>query len=501
MGYRSALLLRNIAIFVFLVLLFVGSYLAAGNKQKGSMVPSIKSCYVGSEESLIEELSKPVEIQSEDIYFFRDTDEANYLRNIEQWRLGVAPYDIVSLGVNAFFLKKRKNLRVGIDDEAEIASEEQAIAGKDRFVSYRSVIFPLLFLPFYSQLGCSSEALLELRQDILSLRAFIPVMVFMLVYMTARKRAITKGTISSVLVGFNSQLTEMGGVFMPEIPAMAILLLMLILLESGVRSGAWIYFVLVGLLSGLLALVKFDFVYILPVSFGVLIVLYRKQGIAKLFSLSVFFYFLVICGYAQRNHDATGVYFITSKDAINLWMGNSSKASDRGYGYGLSFDERPHDISDLTNHEKDILYKNGVELALREYYRRRLFSRIVVDPLGVVSGIGHKAILVATNSGVNLYPALGRSGYYLGLALGFIAWLGMGALILGKWRINDSPVLTISICIYFLSFVLVSFVFVLPRFLSHITSLSTLIAVCFLVDLLPRLPLLKSMLRKVGSCG
>ena len=483
-----------------MILLFSGSYLTARNQQNWSIIPSIKSCYVGSEEDLIEELAKPVEVQSEDIYFFRDTDEANYLRNMEQWRLGVAPYDINSLGVNPLVQQKIQNLRAGID-EAEIASEEQAIAGKDRFVSYRSVIFPLLFLPLYSQSGCSSGALLDLRRDILALRAFIPVLVFVLVYMTARKRAMTKSAISSVLVGCNSQLTEVGGVFMPEIPAIAILFLMLILLESGVRSRAWVYFALAGFLSGVLALVKFDFVYILPVSFIVLIVLYRKQSVVKLLLLPVLVYFIVMLGYAQRNHNATGVYFITSKDAINLWMGNSSKASDRGYGYGLSSDERPHDISDLTNHEKNILYKNGVELALREYYRRRLFSRIVEDPLGVVSGIGHKAVIVSINSGVNLYPALGRGGYYLGLASGFFTWLGMGALILGKWRLNDSPVLIISICIYFLSFVLVSFVFVLPRFLSHITSLSTLIAVCFLVDLLPRLPLLKSMLRKAGSYG
>ncbi len=65
----------------------------------------------------------------------------------------------------------------------------------------------------------------------------------------------------------------------------------------------------------------------------------------------------------------------------------------------------------------------GIELALCDYFRRRLFARIFDDPADVIGGVLSKAEILFLNGEINLFPLLGiTAGYALGCWL--IFWHG-----------------------------------------------------------------------------
>jgi len=445
-------------------------------------LPNFSSCYVGKEDLLIARLADSSRPRSEDIAFFADTDEANYLRNVEQWHLGITPTDSLSWGVLKLF--QRSDL--SSEDLAVARTREhllRAFSERHQFISYRSVIFPLIFAPMIAWTGCNSDGLSLLREIVFVLRLAIPILAVILVFLITQENRWIKSLAVGVLVAFDDQLSQSAGTFMPEVPAVAIMFLAFVFLALGWRRNAWLFCLLGGMFLGLLSLVKFDFLYVAPLSLLAGAFLFSKERITfGYIFLSLLVYILIISAYALRNYELTGRYFVTSKDAVNLWIGNSSQAKSRHYAFGLAADEKPNTINDLTETEKKTLVDHGMELALRDYFRRRLFARITDDPTDVLGGVLRKARILFLNGGMNLFPLLGAAGYTLGILINWLAWIGVVCWAVRRWRFSGSPLGAVLISTFVLSFSIIAVVFFLPRFLSHLVPLATIIAVCFTVD-------------------
>jgi hypothetical protein len=479
---RSKIFRAEIGVGVLLILL---AALAVGRAYavfSSYGLPSFSSCYVGKEDLLSAHLADSSRLELEDIVFFANSDEANYLRNVEQWHLGITPTDSLSWGL----LKFLQSSDPSGEDLAVARTREGLLRGfaeRHQFVSYRSVIFPLIFAPVISQTGCNSDGLSLLRKATFVLRLTIPILAAILIFLVTQEHRGVKSLAVGVLIAFDEQLSHAAATFMPEVPAVAIMFLAFIFLALGLHRNAWLFCLLGGLLLGLLSLVKFDFLYVVPLSLLASAVLFCKKRIASgCIFLSLLAYILIISAYVFRNHELTGRYFVTSKDTVNLWIGNSSQAKLRGYTYGLTDDEWPRHIQDLTDTERQTLVDHGMELALRDYFTRRLLGRIFDDPADVLDGVLSKARLLFLNGGLNLFPLLGAAGYALGILINLLAWLGIVFWAARRWQFSCSPFGAVLVSAFIFSFCIVSIVFFLPRFLSHIAPLATIIAVCFVVD-------------------
>lgn len=447
-------------------------------------LPPFDSCYVDKPDAAAKRLAAPLLDRSAQTFIFTDTDEGSYLRSVEQWRLGLALADSMPWA----FRQVSPPVGAG-DDYLRIhgifrALAERSPATNTEFVSYRSVVFPLLGVPVVERLGCNSQSLSVLRQIVFAFRLALPLLVAVLVFLVVENNRWAKSLAGGVLVAFNDQLSQAASTFMPDVPSVAILLASCIALAIGHRRRAVGWFVLGGAMLGVLGLVKFDFIYLVPLALLVAGLCFRRHAFVRRALLAAFaVYVAIISAYAVRNHALTGRYFVTSKDSVNLWIGNSGQAKSRGYSYGITADELPRDLGDFTAGETQTLRAHGLELAVREYFRRRLTGRVLAEPVEVLCGVLDKAGMVFLNGGVNMYPRLGAAGHGLGIFINGLAWAGVACWAARRWRFGESPLGAMVVTMYVLSFAVIALVFFLPRYLAHVFTLAIIIAVCFGVDL------------------
>jgi len=141
-----------------------------------------------------------------------------------------------------------------------------------------------------------------------------------------------------LLLLFNSELASWASTFMPDGVAVGLFLASMVALRALHRAERPrpLLAVPAGVLFAVAALVKFDYVYLLGglVGYSLLVGWVanrapRRERLRRVATVAIAgaVYALLLVGYGVRNRAHTGSFFITSKDTVNLWIGNNSYAT------------------------------------------------------------------------------------------------------------------------------------------------------------------------------
>lgn len=203
-------------------------------------------------------------------------------------------------------------------------------------VSFRSVVFPLLAAPMLGVAHFDPWVLRQVRL-LVALGGILCCLVgLMLVYRLVDRRArLAAAGVALLLLLFDSQLGVWSALFLTDGPAVGLLLVSIYRLIGHLRQpqGGRITGVWSGLLFGLTALVKFDYLYVLwlLIGYGFTADWRERRRVSRQIALAAAVYALMLGGYGVRNLAHTGTFFITSKDTVNLWIGNNPGATGRYY--------------------------------------------------------------------------------------------------------------------------------------------------------------------------
>lgn len=388
----------------------------------------------------------------------------------EQIRQGLTPSDNRAwVELRSLLDANPDNLRVNPTVSRESLIDQ--FARRHQYVSYRSVVFPLIFSPVLAKHGCSMEGLLGLRQVILWLGAMVPFLTAMLVYLINDRHRVAKSMAVGILLAGDYQLLDAAGTFLAEIPGLVMLLGGLIIIGSTCRKVSIHGAAAAGLLLAIAALIKLEFIYSVPLSLMVAFLSWRPLTIKKIkYSSAILTVFLLILGgYGLRNHAITGSFFITSKDAVNLWLGNVS-----GVENTLGFEEQ----------KKALLDEHGFEIGLRKYYKDQLLSHVLEYPLETLRILRDKGRSFVLGANLNRYPWLGDFGYRFGIMINMMALACVPAFIKGYWRLGTSPLSGFVLAFYVISSGLIVAVFIVPRLLVFTHLFALIIACCASIDMM-----------------
>ena len=211
--------------------------------------------------------------------------------------------------------------------------------GRPSFVSYRSMVFPAWGAPVMLAFDCDSQGLAALRWSMLPWRAATIVAAGLLAFSLASRRKVLALALASVLVACDAQLSEAGSYFLTDVPGAALILIWLWRLSRLCARPSWRLAVPLGLFMGLAVLVKADLMYVLPASLlaaPLAVAAQRRTAVFRCVAIAALCHALVLGAWALRNHADTDAWFITSKDMVNLYLGNSPDAPGRNYRYGVS---------------------------------------------------------------------------------------------------------------------------------------------------------------------
>lgn len=476
---------RTLTIAVLLVTMALGLVVTAARMDTRPL-PSFDDCLRGRELALHKEFaSGHPSVEA----LFLSSDESNYLRTAGQ----IARGEVATDYLGDFIVLARDTapdpelLATSAQYRTARALGRAAQPGQPYFVSYRSVVFPMLGAPILRAMGCNSAGLRVLRYAMLPFRALMIAAAGLLAWLLVPRYRWLALCLASTLVALDAQLNDAGAGFMADLPGSALFMLWLCGLTLVTRRRSLALALGVGLLAGLTATVKADFLYVLPLA-GLCALLAvapaQRRALALRLLLALSAYVLVLGTLAARNHHHTGDWFITSKDTINLYLGNSPDAPLRQFRFGMSPRELAV-IESMPAVQAQVLREHSPEVAFREFFRRQFIDEVKSAPGQVLATFFQRAWLFLQSGGVAHFPALNGLGHTFSLAL------MAGAVLMAAWPLfkgwgtaSAAAPLAIS---FLASLGIVSLVYFEPRYLSHLFPMAIVVFVQFVVGGLPRL--------------
>lgn len=441
-------------------------------------LPSLSTCWDGSSLRPFDKPGTPYD-------FFLLTDESDYLFTAQQLATGAVATD--SLG--AFFAAAAAE-----PFNAQLAARSplyrtayffRKVMPRDKplFVSYRSIVFPALGAPILRLTGCNSRGLLALRYETAVFRLLLVVAAALLAFALTDRLRLPVVALTVALVATDAQLNEAATQFMADVPGTALFLFALLgVLALGRGERRNLLALGVGLLAGVAALMKFELVYVFPLALLLAVGVApqaQRASLARRSALVLISYGLVLGAYAARNHALTGAWFITSKDTINLFIGNNNDAPARHFRYGFTAADVAELKSIITTNAGD-LARFGPEIAMRRYFQQRVIALVIADPFRLLRLFAAKLNIFLHSGGYVHYPLLGPASGFLTFAL--MAGAIVAALLQLLCRRRLDAVVPAS---YLGLLALVSLVFFEPRYMTHLFPLAVIICLTGLARLAP----------------
>lgn len=415
---------------------------------------------------------------------FLSGDEAVYVRAAQKISQGRVATDYLGDFVEQVRVSEKDDVLYAISADYRLAYHLRQFLPPDRpsFVSYRSMVFPAWGAPVMMAVGCSTQGLAALRWSMLPWRVAGIVAAGLLAFSLALRRKVLALSLASLLVAADAQLSEAGSYFMTDMPGAALLLMWLWCLNRLCIKPSWRFSVFQGLFMGLAVLVKADLMYVLPASLllaPLAVASQRRAIVFRCVAIAFVCYALVLGGWAVRNHTHTNAWFITSKDLVNLYLGNSPDAPGRNYRYGVSPTEQAK-INLMPTTRQVELRAHGPEIALRVHFQELALAEFRADPLGIALMFKDRLIIFLKSGGVIHFPWLGEYSRGLSLFIMSAAMLGSAWAGWGRWR-RATPMISTGIA-FLTSITIVSMVYFEARYISHLFALACVITSVYLAQ-------------------
>lgn len=323
-------------------------------------------------------------------------------------------------------------------------------------------------------MGCSSDSLLVLRYMVLPFKALLILSVCGLVISMLTRYRYWAALLTAGLLSFDTQLTVASSTFMADVPGTALFFLALLmsmslhLSQKGMGPRTMALAILTGGLFATAVLIKFDFLYVAPAVFILSAVLSPKpqRRNAWKFSGIIFLIYALCLGvYAHRNYTLTDQWFLTSKDTVNLYIGNNADAPSRQFRYGFSAADAER-LKEIPIRNIKVLESSGPELAMRQYFSQLLIQTVSENLGRTLEMVAQKATLFLTSGQYVQYPLLGRLSVILStlvMVLGLLSFVI--TLVARPFRNRQLLVLPVA---YTMLLGMLSLVFFEPRFLTHL---------------------------------
>jgi hypothetical protein len=294
--------------------------------------------------------------------------------------------------------------------------------------------------------------------------------------------------LTACLLSFDTQLTLASSTFMADVPGSALFFLALLLALSlhlskeAIGQKTVALAILTGGFFALAVLIKFDFLYVAPLVFVLTAVLSRRpqRRLAWQISGVIFLTYAMCLGvYAHRNQTLTDQWFLTSKDTVNLYIGNNADAPNRQFRYGFSAEDMAR-LKEISQQNSDVFVTSGPELTMRLYFRQLFIQMVSEHPVRTLEMVFQKATLFLTSGQYVHYPWLGRFSGALSTLVMVLGLFGFATLLFaGRPRNRQLLVLPVA---YAMLLGMLSWVFFEPRFLTHLYPFAILsICACFQV--------------------
>lgn len=434
---------------------------------------------------------------------FLANDESVYVRAARQ----IAGGEVATDYLGDFFQAVRQNpLDEALQAHSPTYRLSRAMAALDppqrpSFVGYRSMVFAALGVPIVQHTGCTAEGLHQLRLSMLPWRAAGIVLAGLLAFLLAPRGKALAMVLAGTGMAFDAQLDNAGATFMPDMPGATLLLAVLAALAAlaalsptpaGLaapasvaasagpsaaarrRRALWAGLGLgLGLLSGLAALVKADLIYVLPLALlavPLAVATERRRALLLAVLLAASVHALVLGAWAARNHALTGEWFVTSKDSINLYVGNTPESQQRHYRFAMSPQEWSA-VEQVVQARPAELKSKGPEVALRHHLRDLAWTQVKAHPGRILSMFLDRLLLYVQGDSVHHFPSLGRAGLALQLLV-MVAAIG-GVLLSARASLRA---MRPTAAAFALSLAIVSLVCYELRYLSHVFALAVVIA-------------------------
>lgn len=465
---------------MLLMAVLMGMYFTASNIVSHPVF-KMDDCLRGQELSLTRDY---IEGRRSPQALFLSSDEAVYVRAAQKMAEGKVATDYLGDFVEKVRTSEKDEVLYAISADYRLAynSRNFLTPGKPSFVSYRSMVFPVWGVPVMLAGGCSTQGLSALRWSMLPWRAAGIVAAGLLAFSLARRRQVLALSLASFLVAADAQLSHAGSYFLTDMPGAALLLMWLWCLVRLCLKPSWQFSVLQGIFMGFAVLIKADLMYVLPVSLLLAPLMVRPEQRAFIFksaALAFFAYALVLGAWAIRNHAHTNAWFITSKDSVNLYLGNSPDAPARNYRYGVSAAEQEK-IDLMPRMRQTELRDHGPEVALRAHFQELALDEFRADPLGIALMFKDRLIIFLNSGGGVHFPWLGPYSHMLSLFIMSAAFLGSAWASWGGWN-REKPMLSVGVA-FLASISIVSMVYFEPRYISHIFALACVIASVYMAQ-------------------
>lgn len=434
-------------------------------------------CYVGKEEQALIRANSDPEFQRQFFGPFVSSDWGGYQRSAQKWLDGIFLTD------DAFDW---------LVAEAKVypdhAQAKLVAAVQPSMVSFRSIVFPLFAVPLVYANGCNSHTTHLLTQQTMLLRLLLPILILWVgIVLLSQEhvgrlgRWIILGSLVCASAG-DAVVTQAATSFMSEIYAITLFLIYILVFgwaES--QRRLWIY-LLAATIGVLTILVKFDYLYLVPV-FG-LMFFWRSRSLFSRYALCFFLCVVTaVTAYGMRNRAYTGDFFISSKDQVVLWMGLSDIAEKHDFVYvsGALSQSVYFSFDQLLTEQRDAILKNGIEPAARNWFKRKVVNLVQEKPGVVLRRVLYKWWLWHKISLTQTYASWGYFGLVFQGVILVTVILSLLLHLSGRVRVN--PMVEGLLAVYFLAMLILSLACIEQRFLSHINILGSLIAAHFVAAL------------------
>ena len=415
---------------------------------------------------------------------FLSGDEAVYVRAAQSISKGRVATDYLGDFVEQVRANEKDDVLYAISPSYRMAYQSRQFLppGRPSFVSYRSMVFPAWGAPVMLVFDCDAHGLAALRWSMLPWRAATIVAAGLLAFSLAVRRRVLALSLASLLVASDAQLSEAGSYFMTDVPGAALLLMWLWCLSRFCMKPSWRLAIAQGIFMGLAVLVKADLMYVLPASLllaPLAVAAQRRAAIFRCVTIALVCHALVLGAWALRNHAYTNAWFITSKDMVNLYLGNSPDAPGRDYRYGVSPTEQAKmELMPATRQAE--LRAHGPEIALRVHFQELALAEFRADPFGIALMFKDRLIIFLKSGGFIHFPWLGEYSRGFSLFIMSAALFGSVLAAWGTWR-REKPMIGAGAA-FLTSIAIVSMVYFEVRYISHLFALACVITSVYLAQ-------------------
>ena len=411
-------------------------------------------------------------------------DEAVYVRAAQSISQGKVATDYLGDFTEQVRTSQKDDVLYAISPSYRMAFQLRPFLppGRPSFVSYRSMVFPAWGAPVMLAFDCNAQGLTALRWSMLPWRVATIVAAGLLAFSLASRRKVLALSLASLLVACDAQLSEAGSYFLTDVPGAALLLMWLWCLSRFCGKPSWRLAVPLGLLMGLAVLVKADLMYVLPASLLLAPLAVAAQGRAAVFrcvAIAALCHALVLGAWALRNHAYTHAWFITSKDMVNLYLGNSPDAPGRNYRFGVSPTEQAK-METMSATRQAELRAHGPEIALRAHFQELALAEFRADPLGIALMFKDRLIIFLKSGGYIHFPWLGEYSRAFSLFIMSAALSGSVLAARGAWR-REKPMIGAAAA-FLTSIAIVSMVYFEVRYISHLFAMACVITSVYLAQ-------------------